>query len=713
MLSDAHRESLEVGSGIAPSIIEARGYDTVTKRSELARRGFGLHQRRVPAILIPLHHVKGGTPNRWQIRPDDPRKNKNGKPLKYEYVWGKAPILDCPPVELMRDCLNTPKAPIFITEGSKKADAAVSKEIPCLSLAGVYNWRGTNEHGVKVTISDLDEIDWKERPIYICFDNDVMWKEEVYWSLVRLSGILQRRDGIPYFVSLPPGDDNKGLDDYLVNGGTKDGLFHLSGQELPAPQTVFYTPNDRGMAMRVADAYNDEILFDNTNDSWYVWGGASWQRDRPGAFARRYILDYTDIVREEARGLSEVPEAGQKRSPRAMHTHLATTYGNAGPVAGAEKMLKSFVAEQNPGFDEKPDLLNMPNGTLDLTTGEFREHRPSDRLTTMTNARWPITAAEEQCPTWLQFMEERFPNVETREYIQRMCGLFMTGNAPEKAFFIVRGDPDCGKTVFVETIQELLGDYANKVDKTTLTKGKGGDNKQLERAVELVGKRMVFVDESAQGDQIDDAVIKEITGGDTTLKFRRLYEQAGQAKAQFTIVMATNFKPKITGNDAALWRRCHLIEFGQPIPKEAQIGDFKSRLMAEAAGILKWCVDGYRSWLTVGMEIPTEVKLWTTQYQEENDPLGRFMTECYEIGEHVTQHTTPKALVAHYVAWCEENEITVKTLKDSSNLSKAVRARWPIVNEGNRAGKSRKLFHMRSLQEFRATDGLEAFLEQE
>ena len=711
MLSEKHFEELHVESGISEEIIRAIGYETVTKRSELARRGFAMKQRRVPGLLVPLHQPKGGKPVMWQVKPDDPRKNATGRVLKYEFPYGKSPVLDTPPCELMRDVLMTGKDPVFITEGSKKAACAVSHGIPCMSLSGVYNWRTTNKYGVKTTIADLEDIDFSDRVVYLAFDNDSATNEMVYWALVRFAGVLERRGADVYFTVLPQGEA-KGLDEFIVSGETMTSLKHLSGKILPPPPIAYYTANDMGMANRVADMYQDELVFDNTNDTWLVWGDGRWIVDRPGNFARRYITDYTDVIREEAKGLPDEREEGERKSPRAKHMDLANVYGNAAPVRGAEQLLRAKLAENEPGFDVKPDLLNTPNGTLDLTTMEFDpEHRPSDRITVMTNASWPTTPEEESCPRWHDFMSERFPDVDTREFIQRMCGLFVTGNSPEKAFFILQGEKDCGKTVFIEFLHWLLGGYGNQVNKETLTKTRNGEGKQQERSVELVGRRYVYVDESASNDQIDDAFIKQITGGDTTIKYRKLYQQVSEAKAEFTLVLATNFKPRITGNDDAIWRRCHLVQFGQSIPKENQIGNFKELLKDEAPGILKWCVDGYRSWRKVGLEAPAEVRAWTSAYKDDNDPLGRFMGECFQIGPDVEGYMTPQSLAMQYAAWCDENDIEAKTLLKPAALSKAVRTRWPVVNEGGRSGRSRKLHHMKPYEEFRSTEGLEDLIE--
>jgi hypothetical protein len=83
--------------------------------------------------------------------------------------------------------------PLFITEGIKKADALVSRELCAVALIGVWNWRGTNEHGGKMALPEWESVALNDRGVYIIFDSDVMEKREVYAALCRLKSFLESR----------------------------------------------------------------------------------------------------------------------------------------------------------------------------------------------------------------------------------------------------------------------------------------------------------------------------------------------------------------------------------------------------------------------------------------------------------------------------------------------------------------------------------------
>ena len=225
--------SLIAASGIAPDVAEARGYRSVTLKNELSRLDFSQSQRLVPTLLVPVHTVHGkvGT---YQHRPDTPRIVK-GKSLKYETPSGSWMVLDVPPAA--RQWLAEPTMPLFITEGVRKADSAVSNGLCCIALLGVWNWRGTNEHGGKTALPDWEYIALNGRRVYIVFDSDVMLKTAVHGALARIKSFLEHRGAKVAVVYLPAGEGGAkvGLDDYLAGGHTAGDLLMLSTTELREP----------------------------------------------------------------------------------------------------------------------------------------------------------------------------------------------------------------------------------------------------------------------------------------------------------------------------------------------------------------------------------------------------------------------------------------------------------------------------------------------
>ena len=232
-------QQLIASSGIEPAVAAERGYRSLTSRAELQRLGFGEAQRRTPALVIPIWSAAGERAG-YQARPDDPRM-LDGKSIKYETPRGATMHLDVPP--RARPGIRDPAQPLFVTEGVRKADAAVSRGLCCLALLGVWNWRGTNEWGGKTALPDWELIALADRQVYLVFDSDVMLKRPVHAALARLKTFLESRGARVALVYLPPGEGGTkvGLDDFLAQGHGLAELLALASpalRPLPAGEPV-------------------------------------------------------------------------------------------------------------------------------------------------------------------------------------------------------------------------------------------------------------------------------------------------------------------------------------------------------------------------------------------------------------------------------------------------------------------------------------------
>ena len=233
-LFEQHQQKLR-SSAISQEIAEELGYVSGDTKAQLERYGFSPAQRRVPALIIPLHGVSGQDVG-YQLRPDKPRVVK-GRTLKYESRLGQPMSLDVP----HRCCpmLRDPKVPLFITEGPLKADALATVGLCAVALLGVWGWRGRNDDGGKVALADWEFIALNDRQVYIAFDSDVMLNPLVHDAMARLSGFLEHRGAKVAFIYLPHGEHGAkvGVDDYLAQGHGADELLSLAVSELLRPVT--------------------------------------------------------------------------------------------------------------------------------------------------------------------------------------------------------------------------------------------------------------------------------------------------------------------------------------------------------------------------------------------------------------------------------------------------------------------------------------------
>lgn len=205
-ISDRHRAELEHGSGIAMDIIIERGYVTAESAHGLPS-AFADYQRRA-GLVIPIRDTTGHICT-WQLKADRPRLDKRGKTIKYDTAVGGRQCLDIPSRSL--HMLSDPSVPLWITEGAKKVDSALSHGIGCIiGLQGVYGWRGQNDLGGLTALADWEDIALNGRDVVLAFDSDVMTKMSVRNALERLSAFLKKRTARMHYLLLPdPGFDRE------------------------------------------------------------------------------------------------------------------------------------------------------------------------------------------------------------------------------------------------------------------------------------------------------------------------------------------------------------------------------------------------------------------------------------------------------------------------------------------------------------------------
>ncbi len=194
-LLEEHRREIEDGSGVSPEIRVGRGYYSVTRRAELEGTPLKDYQRRAPAWVAPMYSPDGETTS-LQIKPKNPRKDKKGKPIKYDSPAGARHILDTHPFNLER--VRDPRVRLWITEGVKKADSLASRGECVIALAGVWGWLRDGE-----PLPCWQHVALDGREVYVVFDSDVMVKPEVQLALERLVAFLEGRGARVQVVYLP------------------------------------------------------------------------------------------------------------------------------------------------------------------------------------------------------------------------------------------------------------------------------------------------------------------------------------------------------------------------------------------------------------------------------------------------------------------------------------------------------------------------------
>ncbi len=264
---------------------------------------------------------------------------------------------------------------------------------------------------------------------------------------------------------------------------------------------------------------------------------------------------------------------------------------------------------------------------------------------------------EATAPKFRAFLDLILPDTSVQLFVQRWMGYCLTGDTGQQRLVIAIGSGANGKTTLFDLLQEVLGDYASTVDIKTFLhdeRRRGGDaTPDLAR---LPGQRLVLAAEPEAGDRISETMVKTITGGDR-LVARGLYSEPFEFAPSFKLIVLSNVRPTIRGQDEGIWRRITLVPFEQVIPPEQRRpkNEVIAELLTERAGILNWMLDGLLMFREEGLAIPEKIRAATNDYRAENDAVGQFVTAATEPDSQGRVSAT--RLYGLYCDWCKANAI--------------------------------------------------------
>ncbi|HSH52083.1 MAG TPA: phage/plasmid primase, P4 family [Bacteroidales bacterium] len=407
----------------------------------------------------------------------------------------------------------------------------------------------------------------------------------------------------------------------------------------------YYSYDDTGNAERFTDSFKEIVRYSYVRKNWYFYNGKTWVLDQEGKVKK--LVD--EILVKMKKEPVFVPEDGdEEAAKKALQKHIKYSRGSNGKT----NMLKEsqHLLPINPeSFDRDKHLLNVQNGYLDLRSGHLHDHDKDKFFTKIASIEYTDKI---DYPLWLDFLNQIFDgNQDLINYMQRAIGYSLSGSTEEQMMFILHGNGRNGKSVFLDIITEMLGNYTTNIQPQSIMVKQQTNNASPDIA-KLAGARLVTTTEPNDGMRFDEGLIKQLTGGDrVTARF--LHENEFEFTPQFKLWMATNHKPIIRGTDDGIWRRMAIIPFTVQIPAHKVDKNLKYKLRREMTAILNWAVEGYQEWKRIGLNEPQIIKNQRQTYRTEMDAVELFIEECCyrKSGER----EKAKDLYRAYREWANEN----------------------------------------------------------
>lgn len=407
----------------------------------------------------------------------------------------------------------------------------------------------------------------------------------------------------------------------------------LANLDKAREQRSTLTDTDIRNADRFVEQHGDGYRW-TPERGWLAWDGKRWKPDQAGSIIK--------AAKATARSVfDEIAQAGDKQAETDLF-RWARKSQQVDRIRAMIELAKPDLYASWLDFDADPYLLTVDNGTINLQSGDLIPHDPELLCSRMAS----VEHGTGECPTWHKFLERIQPDEQVRDYLQRAVGYSLTGDTGEQCLFFCHGVGRNGKSVFLETVHALAGEFA-VASSMAAFELKSGIPNDIAR---LAGARVVTVSETADGQRINEPLIKDLTGGDT-ITARFLRREFFEFRPEFKLWIRGNHKPAIRGTDEGIWRRIHLIPFEQYIGDDEVDPHLFDKLKAELPGILRWAIEGCIQWQRNGLQPPEVVMAATSEYRREMDTLADFLEARTRPGGEV--QATP--LYQAYKQWAETN----------------------------------------------------------
>lgn len=366
-------------------------------------------------------------------------------------------------------------------------------------------------------------------------------------------------------------------------------------------------------------ALSQQYLFESGADlswvaeqkKWVRWTVNGWRDDTAGlCLSEVSTIGAEKWVRKTAHGFSPSPTVG----------------GRASTARGALALASPHVATSVSQWDADPELVGLPHATVvNLRTSEIRGMLRDDRI--IRNAPCvPNFNVPPDC-RWRQFIEEALPDEFTREYVMRLAGYSLTGYAREHVIPFLYGPKRMGKSTLFNAIREAMGDYATV---SLASNYQRGGHVHRTFYAKLAGVRAVYLTEIPRGFQLDEGLVKSMTGGEP-LEANYMRGNPFTFQPQFSLWLIGNNAPTMSERDGGLLARIKVIEFKTP-PEYMDV-ELPNILMKgeEQRYVLADLVTAAHQYLHAGLgEASDAVLAAGEEYANRADTLSMFLSECVD-----------------------------------------------------------------------------------
>ena len=424
-------------------------------------------------------------------------------------------------------------------------------------------------------------------------------------------------------------------------------VFKTAQNQFPQPNLDSINLSDVANGRQMASKFRETLMSVRDTPKWIRWHeGVGWKEAESEIpmQAAKAVLD--DMRQCAAQAVLEGKEASAMIR-EITRTSKAPSMSAMIKLCESESGMTAGLAE----LDNDPLLLGVKNGVVDLKTMKLIAPDPSVLVVKRANV---IFDPKADAPRFRKFLEEIAPDTELRAFMIRILAYLLTGSIKEHCWFFFVGEGRNGKSILMRIIENLLGEYAKKISVDMLMKsGPKQQGSPSPEILQLQGKRFVYANETTEGQRLDDAKIKDMTGGDT-LTGRALHSNHFVSfNPSHKLVIAGNNYPIVHDDSHGFWARVIVFPFGVIFTDEQIDKNLEEKLLIEASGILNVLLEGMRDYLDNGLKTPAALEKATLDYRNDQDTIKQFIRENCQI--HPDYQVSKKDCYLGYQEWTKAN----------------------------------------------------------